>query len=108
MEFECSVRVNLPKDDTPVFLGPFTQGPANARFLYIDIGTMAGQKDSCWERRMKIPLTGISSQMIQEAISGPGCKIETVVAGLGKDGSPNCGTVKPFNGWKLNSSTSEM
>jgi hypothetical protein len=39
--------------------------------------------------------------MIQEALSGSSGKIETVVPGSGKDGGPNCGTVKPFNGWKL-------
>ncbi|MDP4263249.1 MAG: DUF5990 family protein [Bacteroidota bacterium] len=27
--------------------------------------------------------------------------LETNVAGTDKDGGPNCGTVKPFDGWKL-------
>lgn len=101
LEFECSVNVKFADDNTPVFLGPYAHGPANERFIYIDIGTFAGQKDSCWDRRLKIPLTGITSEMIQQALSGSRCKIETVVAGAGKDGGANCGTVKPFTGWKL-------
>jgi hypothetical protein len=101
LEFECSVKVKLADDNTPVFLGPYAQGPANERFIYIDIGTFAGQKDSCWDRRLKIPLSGITSQMIQQVLSDSSYKIEAVVAGSGKGGGPNCGTVKPFNGWKL-------
>ena len=27
--------------------------------------------------------------------------IETHVPGTGKDGTPNCATVKPFAGWKV-------
>ena len=44
--------------------GPFVQGPAGQRFVYIDIGTYAGQADSCWGRRLKIPLTGINLERI--------------------------------------------
>jgi len=101
LEFECNVNVKFSDKNTPVFLGPYAQGPANERFIYIDIGTFAGQKDSIWDRRLKIPLSGISSEMINQALPNSGCKIETVVAGSGKDGGPNCGTVKPFRGWKL-------
>jgi hypothetical protein len=101
LKFECSVSVKFTNDNTHVFLGLLAQGPANDRFIYIDIGTFAGQKDSCWDRRLKIPLAGITSEMIKQALSGSGCKIEAVVPGAGKGGGPNCGTVKPFKGWKL-------
>lgn len=101
LEFECSVRVKLADDNMPVFLGSYAQGPSNDRFIYIDIGTFAGQKDSCWDRRLKIPLSGISPKMIQQALSDSTLKIETAVPGSGRGGGPNCGTVKPFNGWKL-------
>jgi hypothetical protein len=101
LEFECSVKVKFNNNHTPVFLGPFAQGPAKERFIYIDIGKFAGQKDSCWDRRLKIPLTGITSKMVQKALSFSTSKMETIVPGAGKDGGPNCGAVKPFNGWKL-------
>jgi Family of unknown function (DUF5990) len=36
---------------TPNFTGPFVQGPASDRFVYVGVGTFAGQKDSVWSRR---------------------------------------------------------
>ena len=101
LEFECNIKVKNYDGAIHVFLGPFAQGPANDRFIYIDIGTFAGQKDSCWDRRLKIPLNSITSVMIQQVLSNPKFQIETIVQGSGKGGGPNCGTIKPFNGWKL-------
>jgi hypothetical protein len=49
-----------PKDPAPNFTGSFTQGPPGERFVYIDIGSCAGQIDSPWSRRLKIPLSGIT------------------------------------------------
>ena len=95
LRLECSVRASKGKDLTPNFLGPFAQGPVGQRFLYIDIGTYAGQTETCWSRRLKIPLTGITWQMLET-----GSALETRVAGSGKDGSPACATVKPFQGWR--------
>jgi hypothetical protein len=77
------------------------QGPANERFIYIDIGTYAGEPGATWGRRLKIPLKGISKEMISELLSGTGKMLETKVPGTGRDGGPNCGTVKPFGGWHL-------
>jgi Family of unknown function (DUF5990) len=99
--FEFMISVKTGNNKTPVFLGPFTHGTPIDRFIYIDIGTCAGQKDSPWSRRLKIPLGGITLKMVQQLISGPKLIIETIVPGTGKDGGPNCGTVKPFNGWGL-------
>lgn len=70
--------------------GPFVQGKPGERFVYLDIGTAAGQMDSCWSRRLKIPLSGME-------YAG---HYETRVPGTGKDGGPNCGTVKLFAGWR--------
>ena len=95
LRFEFAIRVKIDKDD-PNFLGPFVQGPTGGRFVYIDIGTYAGQLDTCWSRRLKIPLTAITSEMV-----AAGSVLETRVPGTGKDGGPTCATVKPFAGWKL-------
>jgi hypothetical protein len=99
--FELAVEVkgDRQKDEMPAFKGPFVQGPAGAKFLYIDIGTYAGQADQ-WSRRLKIPLTGITWEMSQAAAQ-PGIVLEASVPGTGKDGTPNCATVKPFGGWHL-------
>lgn len=99
--FECSVRVNKAKDSTPNFLGDFVQGPVGERFLYIDIGAYAGQTETCWSRRLKIPLRGITWELIDAASAKTEPALQTRVAGTGKDGSPACATVKPFAGWGL-------
>lgn len=99
--FEFNVKFKTSEDAGLVFLGPFAHGIPAERFVYIDIGTFAGQKDSPWSRRLKIPLSGITFKMIDSLLSDNGLIIETSVAGKGKGGGPNCGTVKPFNGWKL-------
>src|SRR5689334_11406568 len=57
-EFTATIRRNKDSAD-PDFKGPFVQGPLQGRFVYIDIGTLAGQTDSVWSRRLKIPLKGI-------------------------------------------------
>ena len=100
--FIFSVRVNATgKNSMPNFLGPFVQGPPEERFIYIDIGTFAGQTDSCWSRRLKIPLKGITWDMIDRLSVDSELLLETRVLGTGKDGGPNCATPKPFDGWKL-------
>ena len=65
LEFEFPITVRLNKDGLPNFLGAFVQGPPDQRFVYIDIGTYADQKDTGWSRRLKIPLTGISLNTIK-------------------------------------------
>ena len=59
---DWSLNSRLPrkissKDDLPNFAGPFVQGPAGERFVYINIGTYAGQLNTPWSRRLKIPLS---------------------------------------------------
>ena len=74
--------------------GPFVQGQRQQRFVYIDIGTCAGQSDSCWSRRLKVPLEGIPPKFITA-----GGLLEARVPGTGRDGGPTCATVKDFEGW---------
>jgi len=99
--FKFTVGVKMTGENaTPNFLGPFVQGPPEERFIYIDIGTYAGQIDSCWSRRLKIPLKGITRDMIDRLSADSELLLETRVLGTGKDGGPNCATPKPFDGWK--------
>lgn len=89
------------KYDYPDFGGPLVQGIKTARFLYIDIGRTAKQMGSEWSRRLKIPLTGISWEMVRQLQTLPNPLLQTKVPGIGKDGGPNCATVKPFAGWHI-------
>jgi hypothetical protein len=97
-EFAVGVRTGMALPD---YFGPFVQGPRGGRFVYIDIGTLAGQLDSQWTRRLKIPFTGITWNMIDRAAADARSLLETRVPGMAKDGGPNCATVKPFDGWKV-------
>ena len=107
LHFEFSLRVKATsKGATPTFLGSLVQGPPGDRFVYLDIGTSAGQMGTCWNRRLKIPLSGISWNTINRSVDKR-VILETRVPGTGRDGGPNCGMVKPFDGWKLVSSTRE-
>lgn len=102
LTFEFTVTVKDNRDDgSPNFLGPLAQGPTTSRFIYIDIGKSAGQADSCWERRIKVPLNGITWAMIEEASADPKLILEARLPGMGKDGGPSCATVKPIQGWKV-------
>ncbi len=99
LSFEFSVGVrNADGSGTPDFNGPIVQGPRGGRFVYVDIGTLAGQLDTPWSRRLKVPLTGITADQIRRASSG-GSALETRVPGTGKDGGPSCASVKDFAGW---------
>lgn len=101
LEFEFPITVKLDKDGLPNFLGVFVQGPTSQRFIYIDIGTCAGQKDTCWSRRLKIPLTGIDLDTIKELSTNNAKILVAKVPGTGRDNGPNCATVKPFGGWHI-------
>jgi hypothetical protein len=96
LSFEFSVRAREGKEGQPNFLGPFVQGPSQERFVYIDIGTYAGQQNTQWSRRLKVPLWTINWELVKK-----GKTLETHIAGTGKDGGPTCATPKPFNGWQV-------
>ncbi len=104
LSFELAVMVKDNRDDgLPNFLGSVTQGPATGRFIYIDIGKLAGQSDSCWERRIKVPLSGITWEMIQQISADSKLVLEARLPGTAKDGAPSCGTIRAVQGWKCRS-----
>jgi hypothetical protein len=98
--FEFSARVKEGKDGEPVLLGPFVNGPPQERFAYLDIGTYAGQVDTPYGRRLKIPFRGITWDLVNTASRGTHV-LEARVPGTAKDGTPSCATVKPFAGWRV-------
>jgi hypothetical protein len=95
-EFDAEIKASGAASD---FRGPFVQGPAGGRFVYIDIGACAGQAGTPWSRRLKVPLGGITAEMIRRAASD--AVLEASVPGTGRDGTPACASVKDFAGWKV-------
>ena len=98
-KFTVKVKGDSSKDKLRKFSGSYVQGPSDNKFVYIDIGTAAGQTGSIWSRRLKIPLTGITWEHIESFTRNPSVIMETHVPGTGKDGGPNSATVEPFEGW---------
>ena len=101
LQFEFTVIIKPGKNGMMDFFGPIVQGNVGERFVYIDIGTYAAQTNSIWGRRLKIPLYTISQEDISKLLADDKIMLYTHVNGIGKDGGPNCGTVKPFEGWKI-------
>ena len=101
LEFDFTVRLSPDlKDGKPNLRGPFAQGSPADRFVYVNSGTLAGQAGSCWTRRAKVPLTGISSELIETL--GESAVLEARIVGTAKDGGPCCATVPLLDGgWTL-------
>jgi hypothetical protein len=83
------------------FLGPFTQGPPTARFVYVTSGQSAGQPGSCWNRRAKIPLGGITWSLLEQVLAKKGAVLEVQIEGTGRDGGPACATVPLARTWRV-------
>ena len=99
LTFDFAIDV-VEKQGAPNFLGKYVQGPPGRRFIYVDVGTYAGQEHSPWARRMIIRLDGITSSMVQRG-SKAGHRLTARIRGTGEDGGPNCATVAPIGGWKV-------
>jgi hypothetical protein len=99
-DFSLTVK-DTRKDGLPNFLGPLAQGTSTNRFVYVDVGTSAGQKDTPWARRMKVPLEGITWWLIRKVAKRPGHMLSARVPGRGKDGGPNCATVDLLGDWEI-------
>lgn len=92
--------------DVPIRIGPGpklygeqvrSEGPAR-RFIYIAVGTQAGDCGSRWSRRMKIDIHAIPAPLLEGALAGR-CLVGTL-NGTGKDGTPACATIR-VEGWRL-------
>lgn len=100
--FDFTVRIGAQANSAPNLLGPFTQGTAADRFVYVNAGALAGQVDSGWTRRAKVKLTGITQALIDEALATPGAVIEARIAGTAKDGGPPAASVPLLGGgWQV-------
>jgi hypothetical protein len=94
-DFEISVDLS---NGSPNFLGKYAQGPKDARFVYVNSGTYAGQHPTPWGRRAKLSLMSITKEQIEDALNGS--RIVTTIPGVGKDGGPTCASVKGIE-WKV-------
>lgn len=87
--FDLAVRVA----EGPKFSGDFVRREGKERrFIYVRIGTAAGQHGSEWTRRMKVDIHDIPAALLAEGLAGK--RLEATIDGTAKDGSPACATVR--------------
>src|SRR5688572_308824 len=98
-DFSITVSDNRP-DGAPNFSGEFVQGTRARRFIYVDVVTYAGQKNTSWSRRMIVLLNTIPWEQINRALK-PGHRLSASIQGNGKDGGPSCATVPLIGGWRV-------
>lgn len=93
LSFDVPVRL---ADDNRM-LGPFVRREGKERrFVYIRIGTSAGDHASEWSRRAKIDIHDIPPALLERARAD--AVLEVVLPGKGKDGTPACATVRAVEG----------
>lgn len=100
LTFDFELTVGAPRGGSPNFTGPFAQGTAAERFVYLCVGTCAGQAGSPWTRRIKVPLAAITAEQVATALASAG-RLQATIPGTGKDGTPSCATVRLLNGWDV-------
>ena len=96
LSFDVPIRLS----DDGRLLGPFVrrEGPTR-RFVYIRIGTSAGDHASEWSRRAKIDIHQIAPSLLDQARAGK--VLEVGLPGRGKDGTPACATFRPTINWRV-------
>jgi hypothetical protein len=105
-ETKGSIAFDVPLRAQPAaagvrLLGPYAQGPPAARFIYVNSGRHAGQADTFWDRRAKIPLGALTWKLIESALAKTGSVLETEVYGRMGDGGPVCASVKQMKPWRI-------
>ena len=97
-DFPALVKPNR-RSKKPNFTGPFSRGTPAKRFFYINIGQSAGQKDSPWQRRAKVWISGwpkyvqpppaeITWPMVHQVAAETSKVLMTEYRGPADDGSP--------------------
>jgi hypothetical protein len=95
LSFDVPVRL---ADDNRI-LGPFVRREGkHRRFIYIRIGSLAGDHASKWCRRAKIDIHNIPAPLLDRTRDG--VILELVLPGAGRDGTPACASVHPIQEWR--------
>jgi Family of unknown function (DUF5990) len=82
--------------------GPPVQGRPGERFIYLCIGTYAGQVDTPFRRRAKIRLEGISRKLLTAVKAKRSKILEAQFGGTDSKGGPTCATVTLLGkGWHI-------
>ncbi len=99
LAFEFPVRVTRPTGEAAAkFSGKQVRREGKERrFVYVRIGTAAGDPASPWTRKMKIDIHDIDPALLGEAMAGQ--VLEGRLNGTARYGSPACATIRPVT-WR--------
>ena len=97
LTFNFWVQLQGAPGSVPSLAGPYVQGTPGARFIYLGIGSYAGQTGAAWNGRLNVPLpeATFGDAFINDRKSTWRC----TVPGSRAQGMPVFATVKPFSGW---------
>ncbi|OLY91481.1 DUF5990 family protein [Cnuella takakiae] len=97
LNFEFAVQIKQSASQGISMSGPYVQGLAGSRFIYITIGSYAGQNAAPWSGRLKVPIAedDFSTAVSEEDAACWSC----FVPGSTAEGKPVFATVKAFGGW---------
>lgn len=103
LQFDFSLRLGKPlADGRPNFLGDYAHGTRAQRFVYVNAGRLAGQPGSCWERRAKLMLDGVTQAQVDALVADGGKVLQASFTGTGRDGGPACARVPLHGGgWQV-------
>ena len=96
--FDFPLRIERTSDGAKFFGKQVRREGPLRRFVYIRVGTCAGDRASPWTRRMKIDIHDIDPALLDKAMKGG--VLEGTIDGTAKDGSPACATIRPVN-WRV-------
>lgn len=99
LTFDFAVQAKESNGSISTLGGPFVQGTPGNRFVYIGIGSYAGQMGAPCSGRLKIPLSEADFQNpdLDDGAHGLHCTVPASTA----DGKPVFATVKAFGGWHI-------
>lgn len=100
--FELELEVVAKPNGAITLRGPEAQGPPAERFVYINSGTYAGDGNSAYGTRAKVPLKGVTAVLVKKALASPKGVIVGTIAGTAKNGGPAAATVPLLGkGWEV-------
>jgi hypothetical protein len=99
--FDFTVRVgaDAQRDGSPLLVGAFAHGSLRDRFIYVTSGRPAVDGAPWnWDRRAKVPLGGITADMIEAVLAHPDAMLEARIEGTARDGRAAAATVPILDG----------
>jgi hypothetical protein len=98
LAFDFPLRVERTADGAKFFGKQVRREGPVRRFVYVRVGTCAGDLASPWTRRMKIDIHDIDLALLDKTIAGG--VLEGTINGTLQDGSPACATIRPVR-WRV-------